>query len=371
MTLTDSEKLALVVEAYAGFLRQRGYERVADEIERKYSPCRASAFPVITEACEGSCWTHAGFTSAVTVTKKGDSFVGRYLYCDNAIAADRANGYTVEPRTSVRETVERSLVEDAELLENLRTSNPSRGPKVWCDEDTTAAVPGDYMVECMGTWLLDPDGTWRGYHQLTEAEILKCKLLIAEEKRDEYRAAVVKLEDQWMLQVEENGKLKCEAAAHNKPDVCPDCKTELNCPRCMPCISCYEPEDVETPCASPRCGAWLNDDQCVFAMHHSGFCRFGVNPERERTQEMSDSNDGTETIYSRTGIDWCPQCVPHDGEHHPDCPRLRTGALQVVIKGVEHHFWRNEAEAALAALETALGRCGEAAPTCPCCSVSK
>lgn len=57
-----------------------------------------------------------------------------------------------------------------------------RKPKVWCDEDTSLAQPGDYYLDCMGTWIIDPDGSWRGYYNLTKEELAELKKLIEEEK---------------------------------------------------------------------------------------------------------------------------------------------------------------------------------------------
>lgn len=68
-----------------------------------------------------------------------------------------------------------------------------RKPKVWCDEDDSERQPGDYYVDCGGTWLLDPNGEYRGYNQLTEAERIQCFLLISEEHLENARAEIHKL----------------------------------------------------------------------------------------------------------------------------------------------------------------------------------
>lgn len=53
-----------------------------------------------------------------------------------------------------------------------------RRPKVWCDEDTSAAETGDFYVDCMGTWIIDANGDWRGYHHMTETEKALCSAVI-------------------------------------------------------------------------------------------------------------------------------------------------------------------------------------------------
>ena len=60
-----------------------------------------------------------------------------------------------------------------------------RERKVWCDEDTSAAVSGDFYVDCMGTWIIDPDGTWRQFSEMTQAERDLCSAVIALEKANE------------------------------------------------------------------------------------------------------------------------------------------------------------------------------------------
>ncbi len=73
-------------------------------------------------------------------------------------------------------------VVDALTAEAEKLGMYPRASKVWCDENTSKALPGDCYVDCMGTWLFDPDGTWRDYHSLTEAERQRCLDLIADER---------------------------------------------------------------------------------------------------------------------------------------------------------------------------------------------
>lgn len=46
-----------------------------------------------------------------------------------------------------------------------------RPPKLWCDEETPGIQPGDYYCDCMGTWKIEPDLSWRPYHLLTPEEL--------------------------------------------------------------------------------------------------------------------------------------------------------------------------------------------------------
>ena len=45
-----------------------------------------------------------------------------------------------------------------------------KGQKVWCDEGASAATPGDFYVDCMGSWIIEPNGEWRAFKDMTDAE---------------------------------------------------------------------------------------------------------------------------------------------------------------------------------------------------------
>lgn len=53
-----------------------------------------------------------------------------------------------------------------------------RPKKVWCDEDTTGWQAGDYYVDCMGSWIIEADGSWRPWAKWTDEERIECSAIV-------------------------------------------------------------------------------------------------------------------------------------------------------------------------------------------------
>ncbi len=60
----------------------------------------------------------------------------------------------------------------------MSNTEQNRAPRLWVDpEDPADAVAGDYYCDIMGSWRLDPDGTWRSYYQLSTEELAELRSL--------------------------------------------------------------------------------------------------------------------------------------------------------------------------------------------------